>query len=62
MIEQLRNSSRYEEELQRLKTGAPAYTTSCFATVQQIGEWAAREYCRLLVLQERSSYCGGAVG
>jgi GNAT superfamily N-acetyltransferase len=42
VIEQLRAAWQYEGELKRLKTGATAFTTTCFATPMQIGEWAER--------------------
>ena len=42
MIEQLRSAGQYVGELKRLKTGATAFTTTCFATPVQIGEWAER--------------------
>jgi len=40
MIEQLISTTQYEDALKRLKTGAKAFTTSCYATPKQIGEWA----------------------
>jgi GNAT superfamily N-acetyltransferase len=40
VIEQLRSACQYEAALKRLKTGATAFTTTCFATSVQIGEWA----------------------
>jgi GNAT superfamily N-acetyltransferase len=42
VIEQLRSACQYEAALKRLKTGAPEFTTTCFATPMQIGEWAER--------------------
>jgi GNAT superfamily N-acetyltransferase len=42
LIEQLQSAWQYERELKRLKTGATAFTTTCFATPIQIGEWAQR--------------------
>jgi GNAT superfamily N-acetyltransferase len=42
VIEQLRSACQYEAALKRLKTGATAFTTNCFATPKQIGECAER--------------------
>lgn len=42
MIGEPCNSLEYKRELERLKTGARAFTMNCFARTMQIEEWAER--------------------
>jgi len=42
VIEQLRSVCQYDAAVRRLKTGATAFTTTCFASPMQIREWAER--------------------